>query len=81
MRRTEQHRRRIAERMAIRFGALSMRALDYRYWQAKLCGFDPVDDRVWAWWRRLHWMDREAIVKLSPHWMTREEKAEIRLTR
>ena len=74
MRRTEKHKRRIAERMATRFGVLSMRALDYRYWQCRRCGFDADRADVWAWWSSMHWMDRDIIVRLSPYWMVREEQ-------
>lgn len=78
MRRSERQRRRIAERMAIRCGLLTTKTLDYRYWQARRCGFDPNNAEVWEWWRRLHWMDRDLICRLSPRYMIFRDREDTR---
>jgi hypothetical protein len=63
--RQERHQR-AAIRMWLRSGRpLETRYLDYRYWQAKRCRFNPDRNDVWQWWSELHWRQRDEIAALS----------------
>lgn len=75
----------VAERMFRRFyhdrQPPHMIVLDYRYWQARRCGWDalsdelsidrkghpvdPHDGATWVWWTLLHWQQREWLASHS----------------
>lgn len=55
------HRRsfiRYQRRYGYRLGETSLEILDIRHWEARICGLDPSDPMIWAWWRRWHWFNR-----------------------
>lgn len=75
----ERKQRKIAERMCLRFGRpFTVLYLDYRYWTAKRCGFDPEIPSVWSWWRGLHPWDREMVLRYSPHDLIRPSSSWLR---
>lgn len=69
----------VAVRMTQRFfpnKAIRLIWLDYRYWQARRCGwdatdpsyamgYDPQSSPMWLWWTCLPWWSRMELVKLS----------------
>jgi hypothetical protein len=89
-----QHDREVAVRMTRRFfpsdrfpGGPPLLTIDYRYWQARRCGWDaladkprvsakgletqPMSDAEWRWWTRLHYETRGYLVRLSAFKLTR----------
>jgi hypothetical protein len=48
-----------------RFDPGSLEAIDIRYWEARVCGFDPRDEHVWRWWRKIHWINRWEMARES----------------
>lgn len=80
----EAAQRETARRMLVRFYGgrhVHLMQLDYRYWQARRCGWDPVSVNVavsdtglgcdphessfWRFWVCVHWRQREELVRLS----------------
>lgn len=70
----------IAKRMFQRFyqngRPVNLILLDYRYWQARRCGWDvmatsirgkvePNDCETWQWWTGLHYESRGHFVRIS----------------
>lgn len=94
--RRDQHQRdsEVAVRMTRRFfppvlypEGPPLLTIDYRYWQARRCGWDaladkprvsakgietqPMSDEEWHWWTRLHYETRGYLVRLSAFKLTR----------
>lgn len=80
----EAFQRETARRMVVRFFAgrhVHLMQLDYRYWQARRCGWDPValhvaladsglpcdphESSFWRFWVCVHWRSRDELVRLS----------------
>jgi hypothetical protein len=84
--------RETARRMVVRFYGghhVHLMQLDYRYWQARSCGWDPASKELalsdrgtpcsphessfWRFWVCVHWRQREELVTLSNFRLVRHQ--------